>query len=47
MNKGFQPLVEALSSIPKPGKSGWGRRGLLPTNEGVRGVGQLLSEGGV
>lgn len=39
INEGFQPLVEALSHIPKPGESGWGRRagerrGLLPTQEG-------------
>lgn len=25
MNKGFQPLVEALSKISKPCESGWGR----------------------
>ena len=28
-NKGFQPLVEALSRISKPCESGWGRGWLL------------------
>uniref|UniRef100_F6PNY6 Carbonic anhydrase n=1 Tax=Macaca mulatta TaxID=9544 RepID=F6PNY6_MACMU len=47
-NKGFRPLVEALSNIPKPGESGlgrraWGEEGIPPTKEGV-GVGELGSQ---
>lgn len=37
VNKGFQPLVEALPSISKPRESGWGRGWLFFHDERARG----------